>query len=126
MKINHVTVLVTDKKRALAFYRDTLGFDIKMAGESTWACVGESYIHITDNSGAPQSGSFYHFAIEDERYDERAQELLEQNVAIYNWNDKALKPIHNLEELKNHFFVLDPDGNMLEFIRSGDDFFCQR
>lgn len=55
MFINHVTVLVTDKKHAEEFYVGKLGLEpVRVGKSSLWIKVGDQFIHITDNSGSPR------------------------------------------------------------------------
>lgn len=108
MKINHITLLVSNREKSLDFYIGILGLKRKDVGKHIWVEVGESYIHLTENSGGPIPGTFYHFAIST-----RLEEL----------RDKLVKNKSEFEDKESQIFLRDPDGNLVEFIDENDNFF---
>jgi catechol 2,3-dioxygenase-like lactoylglutathione lyase family enzyme len=123
--INHVTVLVNDKEKALKFYSDVLGLEIFPVGKSTWMRLGNQFLHITQSSGKSISGSFYHFAIEVDSFKEYVKRLIDNGVKVFEL-DKDLNKILINTDLDNptrQFFVKDPDGNLIEIVDSQNPFF---
>ncbi len=110
MRINHVTLLVRDKETSKRFYAETLGLGVR-EDQGLWIRIGGQYLHLTDSSGAPVPGTFYHFAIETERLSEFLAGLEKKGVTIFHLGD----------ERQN--FVRDPDGNLIEFVDAHDNFF---
>lgn len=122
-KINHVTILVSSKHKAKKFYCDILGLERHKVGESLWLKIGEQYVHITENSGEPIPGSFYHFAIEVERAMDYANYLINKGVKVFVL-DKDRNEVEIWTGLEyKQYFVRDADGNLIEFIEKGSDFF---
>lgn len=110
MRINHVTLLVDDKKRAKKFYTKVLGFRKKEKDGHLWIKVGdEQYIHLTQNSGKPRPDTFYHFAIEIDNLEEYLRKLEVKEVKII--------------KIGHQNFIKDLDGNLIEFVDSKDNFF---
>lgn len=125
MFINHVTVLVNDKERSEDFYVNKLGFKKHPVGKSLWVAVGDQFIHITQNSGPSVAGAFYHFAIGVENFGEYLRQVIEKGVEIFDI-DGANQPIRINKELDapgRLFFARDPDGNLVEFLDSKNQFF---
>lgn len=110
MRINHVTLLVRDKEASKRFYADVLGLSIR-EDKGLWVRVGEQYLHLTDSSGAPVVGTFYHFAIEMENLPDFLQGLQRKGVAVSHPDDGRQN------------FIRDPDGNLIELIDANDNFF---
>ncbi len=110
MRIEHVTLLVKDRGATLDFFKEKLGLDHKYVGKHAWVIVGEQHIHITEDSGLPVDGTFYHLAIEREDLDEYITQLKKSDVAIIDEN-----PGFN-------FFVRDLDGNLIEFMKPWQEF----
>lgn len=127
MRINHVTILVEDKERSKSFYVDGLGLDYKIINNKhLWILVGEEYLHITDSMGRPAYGSLAHFAIEVEDLNSYAGRLIEKGLRIFALGDQNQEElITSVSENIQHFFVRDPDGNLLEFVDSKSQFFHQ-
>ncbi len=125
MFINHVTVLVADKKRAKNFYVDRLGLRSITVGRSLWIVVGRQFIHVAQNSGIPISGSFYHFAIGVEDLRSYLDRIIANHVDVFDL-DESIRPISVNERLDVHprqYFVRDPDGNLIEFHDAKDEYF---
>lgn len=123
--INHVTVLVNDKEKAIKFYSETLGLEIFPVGKSTWMKVGNQFLHITQVPGKTISGSFYHFAIEVDNFKEYIDGLIKKDVEVFEM-DKNLNKIKinsELDDPMRQFFVNDPDGNLIEIVDSQNPFF---
>ncbi len=109
MRIEHVTLLVSDRQKTIDFFTDKLGFDYKFVGRHAWIIVGSQYIHITENSGKPVGGTFYHFAIERANLVEYANQLRKKGVEL-------IDEVHG-----RSFFVRDLDGNLIEFVQPYKD-----
>ena len=112
MKINHVTILVSDKNLSRKFYTEVLGFEIKEIDGRLWIKIGEQYLHITENSGEPVPNTFYHFAIEVDNLADYKITLKNKGVDIFDFSDSNLQN-----------FLRDPDGNLVELIDAADKFF---
>jgi len=119
--IGHVHLKVADLDRAIAFYRDVLGFELmqRMGGQAAFLSAGGYHHHIglntwdSHNGAPPPPGStgLYHFAI---RYPDRAsladalRRLVDAHVALDGASD------HGVSEA---LYLRDPDGNGLELYR---------
>jgi catechol 2,3-dioxygenase len=120
-RIGHVHLKVSDLERAVAFYRDALGFDLmdRFGDQAAFLSAGGYHHHIGLNTWhskgadpAPvRSAGLYHFAI---LYPDRKalanalKRLLEHGVAIDGVAD------HGVSEA---IYLHDPDGNGIEIYR---------
>ncbi|HEY3279151.1 MAG TPA: VOC family protein [Gemmatimonadales bacterium] len=120
-RIGHVHLTVSDLGRAVAFYRDALGFEVTATygRDAVFLSAGGYHHHIGLNTwagrGAPRppqgTTGLYHFAI---LYPDRAalaaavRRLLEHGVAIEGAAD------HGVSEA---VYLRDPDGNGVELYR---------
>lgn len=114
--IHHVSILVTDIPRAIAFYRDALGlrqierpptFTAPELRGVIWFELGTQQLHLLPAPAADVPAR-RHFALHlDDAIGARA-ELLGRGVAI-----KETTPIPGADR----FFVNDPDGNRIELIQ---------
>ena len=116
--IGHVHLKVADIDRALAFYRDVLGFDEqqRMGDQAAFVSAGGYHHHIGLNTWESAGGSppsrgttgLYHVAI---RYPTRAaladalERLVANKVPITGASD------HGVSEA---IYLNDPDGNGIE------------
>jgi catechol 2,3-dioxygenase len=119
--IGHVHLKVADIDRALAFYRDVLGFDVtqRYGDEAAFISAGGYHHHLALNTWESRGGSpppagttgLYHVAI---RYPDRAtlgnalRRLAEAEVPISGATD------HGVSEA---IYLRDPDGNGIELYR---------
>ena len=119
--IGHVHLKVADIDRALAFYRDVLGFEEKqrLGDQAAFVAAGDYHHHIGLNTWESKGGStpppgstgLYHVAI---RYPSRAaladalKRLVENNVPLTGASD------HGVSEA---IYLQDPDGNGIELYR---------
>ena len=117
-EIGHVHLKVADLERAVAFYRDVLGFDVtaRLGGQAAFLSAGGYHHHIGLNTwesrgGAPPprgSTGLYHVAI---RYPTRAalgravQRLRERGHPVDGAADHAVSEA---------VYLRDPDGNGIE------------
>jgi catechol 2,3-dioxygenase len=114
-RIGHIHLKVSDLERAVAFYRDVLGFDLiaRYGAQAAFLSAGGYHHHIGLNTwqseGAPppprRSTGLYHFAILLPNRRELARtfkRLLEHNVSIEGASD------HGVSEA---IYFHDPDGN---------------
>ena len=120
-KIGHVHLTVADLDRALAFYRDVLGFEVtaRYGRDAVFVSAGGYHHHIGLNTwagrGAPRPApgttGLYHFAI---LYPNRAElaravrGVLEAGVPLEGASD------HGVSEA---IYLRDPDGNGVELYR---------
>ena len=120
-KIGHVHLTVSNLERALAFYRDVLGFEVTATygRDAVFVSAGGYHHHIGLNTwagkGAPRPApgttGLYHFAI---LYPDRAalaaavRRVLEHEVALEGASD------HGVSEA---VYLRDPDGNGIELYR---------
>src|SRR5216117_2444026 len=119
--IGHVHLTVSDLDRALAFYRDVLGFEVtsRYGRDAVFLSAGSYHHHIGLNTwagrGAPRPApgttGLYHFAI---LYPDRAalaaavRRVLGAGVALEGASD------HGVSEA---VYLRDPDGNGVELYR---------
>ncbi len=119
--IGHVHLKVSDLDRALAFYRDVLGFEEQQryGDEATFVSAGGYHHHIGLNTWESKGGSppppgttgLYHVAI---RYPSRKalanalKSVVEAGVPISGASD------HGVSEA---IYLNDPDGNGIELYR---------
>src|SRR5918997_681216 len=122
--IGHVHLKVADLARAIAFYRDALGFDLmeQMGNSAAFLSPGAYHHHIGLNTWesrggpppAPGTTGLYHFAILYPSRLELAralQRLVDHGVAIDGASD------HGVSEA---IYLRDPDGNGIEIYRDRD------
>jgi catechol 2,3-dioxygenase-like lactoylglutathione lyase family enzyme len=123
--INHVTIVVRDKKEAEHFYFDLLGFEKLNIGNFLWAKVGQQYIHINENVNCPEPGSFCHFAVEVENLIPHLKKLIDKGVDVFDLGEnlEAVDLDTNLEKENRNYFIKDPTGNIIEFINSSNKFY---
>lgn len=117
-RIGHVHLKVSDLERAIAFYRDALGFEVtqRYGSSAAFLSAGGYHHHIGLNTweskrGAPpQPGStgLYHLAILYPHRRELARALrrvLEHGAVLQGASD------HGVSEA---IYLADPDGNGIE------------
>jgi catechol 2,3-dioxygenase len=118
VRIGHVHLKVADLDRAIAFYRDVLGFEVtqRYGAEAAFLSAGGYHHHIGLNTWESQGGSpppdahtgLYHLAI---LYPTRAEltdalrRLLKANIRLEGASD------HGVSEA---LYLRDPDGNGVE------------
>ena len=119
--IGHVHLKVSDLDRAIAFYRDVLGFDVmhRYGDEAVFLSAGGYHHHIGLNTWESKGGSppppgstgLFHVAI---RYPTRTaladalKRLVENSVPLSGASD------HGVSEA---LYLHDPDGNGIELYR---------
>jgi catechol 2,3-dioxygenase len=118
VRIGHVHLKVADLDRAIAFYRDVLGFEVtqRYDGEAAFLSAGGYHHHIGLNTWESRGGSaapdghtgLYHLAI---LYPTRAElagalrRLIKTNTPLQGASD------HGVSEA---LYLRDPDGNGVE------------
>jgi len=120
-QIGHVHLKVADLPRAIAFYRDALGFDLveQMGNSAAFLSAGGYHHHIGLNTWESQGGSppapdatgLYHLAILYPNRVELAralQRLIDHGAQIDGASD------HGVSEA---IYLHDPDGNGIEIYR---------
>jgi catechol 2,3-dioxygenase len=119
--IGHVHLKVADLDRAIAFYRDVLGFELtqRLGGQAAFLSAGGYHHHIGLNTwesaggSPPQPGTtgLYHLAI---RYPDRRsladalRRVVEAGIPLQGASD------HGVSEA---IYLADPDGNGVELYR---------
>ncbi len=119
--IGHVHLKVADLERAIAFYRDVLGFDLQLryGDQAAFLSAGGYHHHIGLNTWESAGGSppprgttgLYHVAI---RYPDRRtladalKRVIDAGVPIDGASD------HGVSEA---IYLRDPDGNGVELYR---------
>ena len=117
-RIGHVHLKVADLERAIAFYRDVLGFELtqRFGRQAAFLSAGGYHHHIGLNTWESQGGNppppsatgLYHLAI---LYPTRAsladalKRLLEANIPLEGASD------HGVSQA---LYLRDPDGNGVE------------
>jgi catechol 2,3-dioxygenase len=116
--VGHVHLKVADLERAIAFYRDVLGFEVtqRMGEEAAFLSAGGYHHHIGLNTWesrggsppAPGSTGLYHLAL---RYPDRA--------ALADALDRLVRAGIELDGAADHgvseaLYLHDPDGNGIE------------
>jgi catechol 2,3-dioxygenase len=120
-KIGHVHLTVSDLDRALAFYRDVLGFEVTAhyGRDAVFLSAGGYHHHIGLNTWAgrgapapaPGTTGLYHFAIlfPDRRALAAAvRRVVDHGVRLEGASD------HGVSEA---IYLRDPDGNGVELYR---------
>ena len=120
-RIGHVHLTVANLDRALAFYRDVLGFEVttRYGADAVFLSAGGYHHHLGLNTWAgrgapapaPGTTGLYHFAVlfPDRRALAQAvQRVLEHGVALDGAAD------HGVSEA---VYLRDPDGNGVELYR---------
>jgi catechol 2,3-dioxygenase-like lactoylglutathione lyase family enzyme len=112
--IDHVTVVVTDPERAVAFYRDVLGLQ-QVNSPSTfagaglnvrWFKAGGQYVHLYIASEGDRPGP-RHFALRVPDIKAAREHVVARKIPM-----RETTPIPGAER----FFIADPDGNRIELI----------
>ncbi|HTY06396.1 MAG TPA: VOC family protein [Gemmatimonadales bacterium] len=120
-RIGHVHLTVADLERALAFYRDVLGFEVtaRYGPEAVFLSAGGYHHHVALNTWAgvgapapaPGTTGLYHFAIlyPDRKALARAvQRVIDHGIPLEGASD------HGVSEA---IYLRDPDGNGVELYR---------
>lgn len=118
VRIGHVHLKVADLERAIAFYRDVLGFELtqRYGRQAAFLAAGGYHHHIGLNTWESQGGSppspgttgLYHLAILYPTRTELAdalQRLIQAGIRLEGASD------HGVSEA---LYLRDPDGNGVE------------
>lgn len=116
--IGHVHLKVSDLERAIAFYRDVVGMELKTAtGGAAFLAFGKYHHHVALNNWrttggsppAPEATGLYHFAV---RYTTRRdlasalKRILDAGIQIESSSDCG--------GVADSIYLHDPDQNGLE------------
>jgi len=111
-RIGHVHLTVADLDRALAFYRDVLGFEVttRYGADAVFLSAGGYHHHIAP-APAPGTTGLYHFAI---LFPDR-QALA---AAVRRVSDAGI-PLEGAADhgVSEAVYLRDPDGNGVELYR---------
>ena len=122
-RIGHVHLKVTDLDRAIAFYRDVLGFDVmELADGAAFLSAGGYHHHIGLNVWKSKSGpkaderaaGLYHLAI---LYPNRVELARAYSRVLAHGVPVRLLEDHGVSEA---IYFADPDGNGIEIYRDRD------
>lgn len=110
--IHHVSILVSDMERAVAWYTEKLGLKEVLRPSNfvtpvRWLELGDEQIHLIPN-GEPDAVSPRHFAVHVDDCDAAREALQGRGVEI-----QETVPIAGAKR----FFIADPDGNNIEIIQ---------
>ena len=113
MRLDHITITVSDPKRSIAFYRDILGMTIEheWPGEVTALKAGETFLAVSwREKGNAQSTqppiAIHHFAFRiDKENFERAQTWLPKNGIDIEMEDNGVN---------QSIYLRDPDNHLVE------------
>jgi catechol 2,3-dioxygenase-like lactoylglutathione lyase family enzyme len=112
--LDHVTIVITDWDRAIAFYRDVLGLREIAIPDSfpgarvpvRWFAIGNQFIHLY-NAPAADPPSPRHFAIH----------IADITAARDYFSRKGVATSETVViDGADRFFISDPDGNRIEVI----------
>jgi catechol 2,3-dioxygenase len=120
-RIGHVHLTVADLERAIAFYRDVLGFELttRYGAQAAFLSAGGYHHHIGLNTWAgegapapaPGTTGLYHFAIlypDRKALAQALRKVLDSGVRLEGASD------HGVSEA---IYLRDPDGNGVELYR---------
>jgi len=120
-RIGHVHLTVANLDRALAFYRDVLGFEVttRYGREAVFMSAGGYHHHIALNTWAgegapapaPGTTGLYHFAIlypDRKALAQTLKSVLDHGIPLEGASD------HGVSEA---IYLRDPDGNGVELYR---------
>jgi glyoxylase I family protein len=120
-RLHHVSLIVADTARSLAFYRDLLGLEVAddrpdLGYPGAWLQLGEAQIHLLELpnpdplAGRPaHGGRDRHIALEVADYAALKQRLEAKQV-----------PYTSSRSGRKALFCRDPDQNAVEIIAAGD------
>ena len=118
--IHHVSLIVADTERSLAFYRDLLGLTLdrqrpELSFPGAWLWVGDRQIHLLELPNPdpvedrPQHGGRdRHLALSVKDLEPSAQRLKRAGIAFTRSGSG-----------RRAIFCRDPDGNALELVEVG-------
>ena len=109
LRLAHVNLRVDRLEDAVRFYGGVLGLESiprgERSGRGAWFRVGDSEIHLTEDS-TPQPSSQRHFAL-----------LVDDLVAARRAVEAAERKIEKEDE--GRFWTRDPAGNRIEIVQAG-------
>jgi catechol 2,3-dioxygenase-like lactoylglutathione lyase family enzyme len=111
--LNHITLAVAELNRSLAFYRDLLGFSVRMHGTSSaYLEAGDLWLALVEDATvrcAPLP-EYTHLALSvyEPGFLSATEKLRQAGVKCWQSSERA-----------NSFYFLDPDGHKLE-LHSGN------
>ena len=119
LAIQHVSVIVADTKRALAFYRDVLGLAVDpqrpdLGYPGAWLTIGTQQIHLLELPNPdPVTGRPVHGG-----RDRHCALTLRDLDALRRRLEAAAIPYTLSKSGRRALFCRDPDSNALEFIEA--------
>lgn len=117
--IHHVSLIVSETARALAFYVEVLGLETiprpELGFPGAWLAIGSRQLHLLELpnpdpvAGRPDHGGRDRHLAMTVRDLDRLREALERAGVEYSLSRSGRRAL----------FCRDPDGNALEFIEHG-------
>lgn len=120
-QIHHVSFIIADTARALAFYHDLLGLVVDhrrpdLGYPGAWLVVGSGQIHLLELPNPdPLEGRPAHGG-----RDRHAAFTVDDVEALAARLEAAAVPVSRSKSGRAAFFCRDPDGNALEFVAAED------
>lgn len=117
--LHHVSLIVSDTQRALAFYRDLLGMRVlperpELGFPGAWLAVGDLQIHLLEVANPdPVDGRPAHGG-----RDRHAAFAVSDLEALVMRLEQAGVALQRSRSGRAAVFCRDPDGNGLEFVQS--------
>ncbi len=111
--IHHVSINVDDVEKAVTFYTEVLGFQVRgdrpdFGFDGAWLDVGGQQVHLIKAPPPPAAGQ--HFAIQVDDIDTKIKEIRELGVEVSDATPVARS---------RQAFLSDPAGNGIELHEVG-------
>lgn len=121
VKINHVTISVRDKEKAIQFYKKVLGFQ-KEESKTSWLKSGDQFIHLAKTNKQENKN---HLCIETENLAEYLESLKENSVRVFGFDESENEIDVDVQKSKTQqqYFIRDLDGNLIEVIDQNNKYF---
>lgn len=114
-RVGEINIICTDLERSLRFYRDVLGFEVLEREGPGWhlACDGRKFLLLGVADGRRDPAAYCRFA-------EISLDLLVENLdeARRQCESAGVAFVSEFEPSTDRFFIRDPDGLVLEVIRT--------
>jgi lactoylglutathione lyase len=111
-RIGAVILLVSDMKRSIRFYRDTLGMELKQESKDWTECGTVLALHPATKKRVKKSkGMLVGFSVSD--FDDVCSGLKRKKVKFYK------KPKE--EPFGKHAVIQDPDGHLISIVQMPEE-----
>lgn len=117
MDIDHITYYGGRQEETIRFYGEVLGFDTKEVDGKVWVKIGKKFIlHLSSDKESVTKGKF-HFGISISNPSALAESIKGNGVRVFDIVDGNEIDIFKITATLTQFFVRDPAGNILEFLK---------